>query len=86
MDLRDSLWDLMGTNASGGSVDLSLQGDPDLANLWLFGFQRSRRAFSSMERLWVLRNCWRCSMLTYNKPLVPTRTGEAPLLAAQRRR
>jgi hypothetical protein len=28
---------------------------------------------------------WRCSS-SHNKPLVPTRNGEAPLLAAQRRR
>lgn len=27
-----------------------------------------------------------CRQMTSNKPLVPTRTGEAPLLAAQRRR
>jgi len=29
---------------------------------------------------------WCASMLVPNKPLVPTRTGEAPVLAAQRRR
>jgi hypothetical protein len=46
------------------------------------------RAFSSPEeRAVFLRDVrsWHGNM-PYNKPLVPTRNGEAPLLAAQRRR
>ena len=43
---------------------------------------------STLARIGVARKklaVWRCSS-SHNKPLVPTRTGEAPLLAAQRRR
>jgi hypothetical protein len=34
---------------------------------------------------WPLAKLWRSARMPANEPLVPTRTGEAPMLAAQRR-